>query len=180
MLNSPYKRSAHDDYPSPSGVIEPLLRFHPILTYGNIWEPFCGSGSLTRQMESHDISVLSTGLPEDDFFDYKIKPMGIDTIISNPPYKLTDSIIRHAFYIGIKRIALLLNFRFIAAKGRTYLREHLVAPVVLMGRLKMLPPGAEDKGFNGTEDFAWFVFSFEIAQKRMLVYQGDNCNRNEQ
>ena len=33
------------------------------------------------------------------------------------------------------------------------------ANMIIVGRLKMLPPGVSDLGYSGSVDFAWFVFS---------------------
>ena len=52
---------------------------------------------------------------------------------------------------------------WIAAKARADLLKHCHTGIIA-GRLKMLPPEAEDRGHGGTTDFAWFIMSREACQ----------------
>jgi hypothetical protein len=45
----------------------------------------------------------------------------------------------------------------------------LAVLAIIAGRLKMLPPGARDRGHSGTTDFAWFIMRREIVQATRLV-----------
>jgi hypothetical protein len=56
----------------------------------------------------------------------------------------------------------------IPTKARADLLKHCHA-VIIAGRLKMLPPGARDRGHGGTTDFAWFIMSREIVSATRLV-----------
>ena len=65
-------------------------------------------------------------------------------------------------------LAVLLRTVWINAIGRADLLPHVHLEVIA-GRLKMLPPGARDRGHNGTTDFAWFIMRREIVEAMRLV-----------
>jgi hypothetical protein len=88
----------------------------------------------------------------------------------NPPFKDAEAHVRHALQLLPDRgtLAVLLRMTWIAAKGRANLLKHCHMDII-MGRLKMLPPGARDRGHGGTTDFSWFIFRQEIVQATRLV-----------
>ena len=71
---------------------------------------------------------------------------------------------RHALQLlpdhGI--LAVLLHTNGITAKSRADLLKHCHTEIIA-GRLKMLPPGVQDRGHSGTMDFSWFIMSREVA-----------------
>ena len=77
----------------------------------------------------------------------------------NPPYNQADDHVRHALTIIPKfgMVCVLLRLTWIAAQKRQDLLKHLWK-LIIVGRLKMLPPDVPDEGHGGTVDFAWFVF----------------------
>ena len=166
-MTSGYERERDDFYPSPPGVIESLFRFVPFGD-GRIWEPAAGDGALVDQIRAAGRECVGTDLvdrgradiePRVDFL-FERAPLA-SSIITNPPYKLADQFIRHAIDIGVDRVALLLPVKWLAGTGPRWELTRHVTDVVLMGRLKMLPPGAIDLGKNPTTDFAWIVFRRE-------------------
>ena len=92
------------------------------------------------------------------------------SIVMNPPSKDANAHLRHALQLlhdnGL--LAVLLRMNWIAAKGRADLLKHCHIAIIA-GRLKMLPPGAQDRGHSGTTDFAWFVMCRETVQATRLV-----------
>jgi hypothetical protein len=54
----------------------------------------------------------------------------------------------------------ILRFNFITAKSRAWMLGHL-AEILMVGRTKMLPPGAIDRGMQPSIDYAWFLFTPE-------------------
>ena len=63
---------------------------------------------------------------------------------------------------------MLLRMTWIAAKGRADPLKHCHLALIA-GRLKMLPPGARDRGHGGTTDFAWFIMRRGIVEATRLV-----------
>ena len=90
---------------------------------------------------------------------------GCRSIVMNPPFKDAEAHVRHALQLLPDRgtLAVLLRMNWIAAKGRADLLKHCHTAIIA-GRLKMLPPGALDRGHSGTTDFAWFIMSRETVK----------------
>ena len=65
-------------------------------------------------------------------------------------------------------LAVLLRVSWMNAKGRSDLLKHY-HDIIVAGRLKMLPPGTQDRGHGGTTDFAWFIMRRETVHTRRLV-----------
>jgi hypothetical protein len=65
-------------------------------------------------------------------------------------------------------LAVQLRMTWIAAMARADLLRHCHVEIIA-GRLKMLPPGARDRGHGGTTDFSWFIMRREIVQATRLV-----------
>jgi len=95
---------------------------------------------------------------------------GCRSIVMNPPFRDAEPHVRHALQLLPEggRLAVLLRMTWIAAKGRADLLRHCHAAIIA-GRLKMLPPGARDRGHSGTTDFAWFLMRREIVEATRLV-----------
>ena len=90
-------RAPDDFYPTPPEGTWALLS--AIRFKGNIWEPACGDGSISRVLEAAGYEVTSTDLvdrgygtsPVDFLLDYRTKA---DNIVTNPPFKLVDEFAR--------------------------------------------------------------------------------------
>ena len=173
-----FTREKDDFYPSPPGVGKSLFR-NVWICPGQIWEPAAGDGSLARQMVSEGRSVISSDLvdrgcpevtPRVDFLMETGLPPDCDVIITNPPYKLADEFITKALDLGAIQTVMLLPFKWAGATGprRTALVRK-VSDIVRLGRLRMLPPGATDKGHNGMVDFAWFVIRQDDQASTRLI-----------
>ena len=96
--------------------------------------------------------------------------LGCRSIVMNPPFKDAEAHVRHALQLLPEdgTLAVLLRMTWIAAKGRADLLQHCHTALIA-GRLKMLPPGAQDRGHSGTTDFAWLIMKRETAQAMRLV-----------
>ena len=164
---SNFARQKDDFYPSPPGVIDALLK-HVYIPDGIIWECAAGDGALLEQLEAAGRTVVASDLidrghpdvvPRVDFLMETALPPGCKCVITNPPFRLADEFIRKGLDLGAEQVILLLPLKFIGATGADrWENTRRISDILLMGRLKMLPPGAVDKGLNPTVDFAWFVF----------------------
>lgn len=88
----------------------------------------------------------------------------------NPPFKGSDQHVRHALRLlpDDGTLAALLRMNWRAAKRRADLLPHVRLEVILE-RLKMLPPGAVDRGHGGTTDFSWFVFGRQPVEATRVI-----------
>lgn len=180
-----YERERDDFYPSPPGVIDSLFRAVEIVE-GMIWEPAAGDGALVDQIRAAGRDCIGTDLvdrgrpdiePRVDFLFEQRVQWGARSIITNPPYKLADHFARHAIALGVAQTALLLPVKWLAATGPRWELTRHVSDVVLLGRLKMLPPGAPDKGLNPVTDFGWFIFRAEPIASPLIRFHNARGDR---
>lgn len=166
-----FKRHPIDLYPSPDGVIAPLLNIVG-LPRGVVWECAAGMGALTKQLRSAGCSVVETDILSGvDFLEQSTMPAGISTILTNPPYKLSGEFVQHALDLRCDQVVMLLPFKWMGGAGPRWKLTQHISICILMGRLKMLPLGAIDKGHGGTVDFAWFVFR-QQRSSRITMFNG--------
>jgi len=168
------ERHPHDLYETPFEAVKMLFDNHKF-GVGNTIDPSCGRGMIIKHIQKIDPDRPIIGT---DLHSYRpvvsrdIIGYGIDFekatrnqignakhIIMNPPYKAADAHVRKALELvprgGV--VASLMRLNWMAAQKR---REFLsvISKIIIVGRIKMLPPDVEDKGYSGTVDFAWFVF----------------------
>ena len=95
-------------------------------------------------------------------------------IVMNQPFMDAEAHVRHALQLLPERmLAVLLRMTWIAAKGRPDLLKHCHTAIIA-GRLKMLPPGAQDRGHSGTTDFSWFIMNRKTVNATCLI-RGYDC-----
>jgi hypothetical protein len=159
------ERHADDLYETPAAAVEMLLAHHDV--QGPVLEPSAGKGAIANVLRGHGYDVVAYDLhewygstnvePGVDFLQ-ESDTRGCKTIIANPPYRDADAHVRHALNIlpqhGV--LCVLLRLTWIAAKKRADLLPH-IEKIVIVGRVRMLPPNVVDKGLGGTVDFCWLV-----------------------
>lgn len=89
----------------------------------DVWECACGDGAMSRILEQHFKSVVSTDLIDRGYGDTGVdflKTMGLlaPVIITNPPFKLAEKFIRHGHALGAEMIILLLKSTYWHAASR--------------------------------------------------------------
>jgi hypothetical protein len=166
-------RHAADLYETPLEAVEMLLRH--VLLQGPVLEPSAGRGAIVVALRRQGLQVRAS-----DRYDHAPEPtlgigIGVDflsttsmsgcrSIVMNPPFKAAEAHVRHALQLlpDGGTLAALLRMNWIAAKARADLLKQCHATIIA-GRLKMLPPGAVDRGQGATTDFSWFVFGRQIV-----------------
>lgn len=158
-----YARSAHDLYVTPPEAVERLLRDRPILIEVKTWDASAGLGHIVKTI--NDAGGHCTGTDLHDHPYQKVAPVitGVDALslldpfasvaVINPPYNAAHDHIDHLRRIGCTVYAL-VRLNFIAAKRHAELMKHC-SHVLILGRVKILPPDAVDKGMSPTIDFCW-------------------------
>jgi hypothetical protein len=144
-----------------------------------IWECACGPGAIVRILRAARYEVLSTDLidyrsPDQDLagMDFlaqlEAPPIGIEAIITNPPFSKASEFARKAIEL-VPRSYLLMPFRFMesgdprSGKGRDRIfaldAGHLSRVLVFKNRLPMMHrEGWSGKKSTSTVAYAWFVF----------------------
>ena len=121
-------RAPFEFYPTPPEAVRALLSVEKF--EGDIWEPACGDGAISKVLISAGHKVISTDLIDRGFgraqadFLKSTQPLA-KNIITNPPYGthgLGDAFVRKAL-IHCKKtggsVAMLLNLRSLCNPGRT-------------------------------------------------------------
>ena len=174
-------------YESPENAIDLLLSHKRIV--GPILEPSAGLGRLVIPLRRHGFDVLARDLFHHGASSYlgietpvdfittttiEFREIGINTIVMNPDYNVSDEHVRFALtLVGNTRrqsscVCVLLRLNWIAAKKRKDLLHHLER-IIITGRMKMLPPNVADRGHGGSVDYAWFVFVPRMVEGTIIV-----------
>lgn len=171
----------HNLYETPPEAMRVLLawmRFAP-----NVWEPACGRGAISRELEAAGYDVSLSDLVDygtatkhgecqdvQDFLATEARPDRPD-IVTNPPYGGTlNAFVAHALRVHRPRkMALLLNLNFLCGfddPDRCFaMDEHPPCRVIVFTR--RLPMMHRD-GWDGPEassrmNCAWFVWELDKA-----------------
>lgn len=170
-----------DLYETPREAVLALLR-HTRLPEA-IWEPACGPGAIVRELRAVGHRVVATDLvdygerrcPDSesgrDFLLEQAAPEGIDTIVTNPPFRLADEFIRHGLRLCSTVVVLLRLAALEGARRSDIIDRHL--GMVLLGK-ERLPMMHRDgwqgpKNGNSGAPFAWFIFAREPPQPGVIT-----------
>lgn len=102
------KTSKTDEYYTPAYAVNVILPY--IKKFKTIWCPFDKSSSefvKVLRRNGHDVIFghIDTG---QDFFDYKLPPINVDCIVSNPPFSKRDKVFKQLFEMGLP-FAMVMN-----------------------------------------------------------------------
>lgn len=157
-----------DTYETPPEAVAALLDAEPLPSC--IWEPSCGPGAITRVLRTSGRVVYATDLvdydsPDQDeagwdFLMEQQVPIGVQAIVTNPPYKLATEFIRHGLKLCPK-VIMLLRLSFLESTGRSDIIDggKLARVHLFRNRLPMMHRmGWEGPKTTSTVPYAWFVF----------------------
>ncbi len=140
-----------DFYPTPKEVTVALLEFFAWMPM-KIWEPACGEKAISNVLEQYGHKVISTDLKDGiDFF--KTEKLGIDAIITNPPFKHSEKFIKKSL-IDAKIVAMLLKSQYWHAAKRASLFNSNPPSWILALTWRPNFFGNESTG-SPTMDFIW-------------------------
>jgi hypothetical protein len=176
---SGYEREGRDFYATPSWVTEALLRH--VRFHGPIWEPCCGDGAMSKILDAHGHTVVSTDIVDRgfgsagiDFLACRQVPENCRSIVTNPPYGDTGSqigqskssvamlsFLRHAMMLTETvqgQLALLVRLQWIAGKraADTMSAGPFSAVIVLTKRIQWFDMGKKTN--TAQHHHAWVVF----------------------
>jgi hypothetical protein len=158
-------RPENDFYPTPPEGTLGLLKVESFV--GNIWEPACGNGAMSKVLESAGYKVVSTDLEprgygtQGDFFFYG--SLLAPNIVTNPPFRLAQEF--------ADRALALCKLVFLEGKerGNWFPNTPLKSVYVFSERLNLYRNGI-DNGGSGMIAFAWFVWERGYSGKPMIEW----------
>jgi hypothetical protein len=163
-----YAERGDDLYETPDVAVEALLRIEALPH--RIWECAAGPGRITNVLRAHGHQVHASDLIDydtdptahygQDFLQLDAAPKDVETIVTNPPYKLAEQFVEHALKL-CPLVVMLLRLAFLESDRRTHILEGrgLVRVHVFRKRLPMMHrAGWEGRKANSGMAFAWFVW----------------------
>lgn len=167
--HSEHEREEHDYYATEPRVIDELFA---VEDFGDtIWEPACGEGHLSKEIEKYAKSVFST-----DLIDRKFGTGGVDfffvldvwhgDIITNPPYKFAEEFVRHSMelieksWVAKLKVAMFLKLTFLEGQKRKKLFEKYPPKKVYVfsQRRKCALNGKFEDTGSSAAAYAWFIW----------------------
>ena len=163
------KDRGDDLYETPACAVRALIRTDVLNQFEHLFEPCAGRGAISRVLKAegwlvttHDL-VAYEGADEGihsgiDFFAARAL-VGIEAIVTNPPYRQADDFIRKGLSLGVP-VFILLRLMSLEGRNRSDILEHLHHVFIGIERL----PKFQREGWQGrrlkieTAPFAWFVF----------------------
>lgn len=174
-----------DFYPTPAEVTIALMDFLKLNPDEVIWEPACGTGSMSDVLKQYNWDVISTdvadlgyGTSGVDFISEDAR-YECDVIITNPPFNLSEQFIRKALSIA-PVVAMLLKSQYWHAKKRIILFEECTPTWILP--LTWRPDFLFDQREPGersspTMDCMWVVW--KVGETEANYRPLDKPNRKE-
>lgn len=162
------KARMDDLYETPPEAVRALLRAEKLPDV--IWEPACGPGSIVRVLRASGRQVYATDLVDYesrdqdeagwDFMLERQLPIGVQMIVTNPPFKNASAFARKAIEL-CPRVCMLMRLAFLEGTTRSDILDggKLARVHIFRNRLPMM----HRDGWNGnrasnTMAFAWFVW----------------------
>ena len=165
------KRPHLDFYPTPQNGTLALLKYESFI--GDIWEPACGDGSMSKVLEYSGYNVISTDIEprnygtQGDFFSFN--HLLAPNIITNPPFKFAQEFASHALSLNCESLAMLCKLAFLESekRGNWLSTTPLKNVYVFSKRLTMTRNGEPQTG-SGMIAFAWYVWRRDYCGKPMI------------
>jgi len=167
ISRAPLRDRRDDLYETPVTAVEALMRVETLPH--RIWECACGPGSIVGVLRTAGHSVVASdlvdyGCPDSesriDFLMESKARVGVEMILTNPPFKLADDFVRKALDL-CPHVVMLLRLAFLESERRADILDggSLARVHVFRKRLPMM----HRSGWNGPTAtssiaFAWFVW----------------------
>ena len=158
--NSRGDRQRDDYYATPAATTRALLSVESF--DGDIWEPACGEGHISKELKRAGYNVESTDLIDRGFgtvrVDFLLEHRRCDNIVTNPPYRNALDFVAHATFLAERKVAMLLKLNFLEGVERaTFFENKPPARVWVFKRRQALMKNGVASG-AGMMTFAWFVW----------------------
>lgn len=165
---APLAERHNDLYETPDVAVKALLAIEHLPNI--IWEPACGPGAIVGVLRRCGHQVYATDLvdyesPDQDCsgWDFLMEtqiPLGVEAIVTNPPFKNAGEFVSHALNL-CPRVIMLLRLAFLESERRRAILDSgsLARVHVFRKRLPMMHrKNYEGPKANSGMAFAWFVW----------------------
>lgn len=168
---APLKVRRNDLYETPAVAVTALLGVEKLPEC--IWEPACGPGAIVRVLRTAGHIVYATDLvdyasrdQDEHGWDFLLEqqcPIGVQAIVTNPPFKNGGEFAAHALKLAPK-VIMLLRLAFLESERRRDVLDR--APLARVHVFRKRLPMMHRKEWEGPKAdscmaFAWFVWDRE-------------------
>lgn len=167
-------RQSDDFYVTPDIAIEKLLEVEKF--ENPVWECACGDGAISKILEKHGYTVISTDLRIDNKIygekgiDFLTTKKEVKTIMTNPPFKLFNEFILHSLPQANKVV---MFGRIQALEGmeryKTIYSKNPPSRIYVFSKRVSTTKEGQGKA-NGTVCFAWFVWEKGFLGKTIVEW----------
>ena len=164
----PEEREPNDFYSTDPKAVRALMNRLQVSRDTMIYECACGSGNLSKELESMGYNVLSTDLIDRGYGTSGVDFLKVQTIpdncmiLTNPPYKYTTEFIAHSMELqkegGVA--AFLLNISYLSGLARyrdIYTKGWLEKVYVFSNRVHCFKNDI-NTGHSSPVNYAWYIF----------------------
>lgn len=195
LYESGFERIPKDRYWTEPWVTSALLRVM-YTTYGSdldapglVWEPAVGRGDIARVLMDHGMDVFASDIDLSEFdagmcdftqhdflldeFDPAI--MGVDKVITNPPYDKAEAFIRRCLgYEDIRFVAMVLRSEFAAASKRVdlFVDQPFAFEIKLTTRPRWDWWFRDKPEASPRHNFSWFCWDRDWADPPTIYWEG--------
>ena len=172
MVGDGKKRKENDFYPTPEYATIELLKRE--LFTGNIFEPACGDGAISKVLMAEGYKVRSSDLIDRGFgetgCDFLLNNFQVcpDNIVTNPPFNLALEFINESKACTKGKIAMFLKTTFLEGVKRYDMFQDKQFPLKCMYQFSKRVSFGKDNGTHkngGMMAFAWFVWDKDYRGK---------------
>jgi hypothetical protein len=155
------ERAENDFYPTPDHVTMDIMRLEKFC--GDIWEPACGDGAMSKVLSIKGNPVYSSDLIDRGYGSAPVNFLTtyrkVNNIITNPPFILAEKFVYHALQNASNKVAMFLKLSFLEGAARKIMFEQTpLARVYVYSKRVSLRRNGEGKQGSGMIAFAWFVW----------------------
>ncbi len=159
-----FRKSKNEFYATPPALSRPMLELERF--EGDIWEPACGEGALSRVLSEVCGNVISTDLIHRGYGVGGInfleeEHLRAPNVVTNPPFSLWGAFAEHALRLGARKVVLMHEQKILGNVGTSGVMKRTGLARILLAnrRVGILPPGAIDYGHGPRGgSYAWFVW----------------------
>lgn len=158
--NTNKERPKSDFYQTPYSMTEQLLQNEEFI--GNVLEPSCGKGAISKVLKDHNFDVTSQDYDEGLGIDFLKFNKKFDNIITNPPFRLANEFVKKSLELANNKIAMLLPLNYL--HGVTRLNEiynlKKLKTVYVFTRYPLLTQDLREDGKykTGMMVYAWYIW----------------------
>ncbi len=149
---------------------------------GNIYEPACGEGHISKVLEEYGYKVYSSDLIDRGYGQVDTNFLNanwstVDNIVTNPPFNLFQEFVEKALKIATKKVIMFGKLQALEGQKRaTFLQKTPLKYVyVFKKRQQPMRNGKENdeatgKKMSSTMAFAWYVWEIGYTGEPIIKW----------